>query len=452
MSTEPEIRAATLERLTRNGKTLAMALIYLSLPYHAAMYFLNGRLALPGAVELARTGNLIWGSLSLLLVLATRINGVREKLPVILTAFAFELSFAWYVAYSTATTMTLLVDPTAPGGLRIPEGGAYDFLVWSCSYLVVSVCLQFVTPVSGILRFVGAGIYSVFALYAYHLHPDPAAWMLYTLLGYSCATFLSQMQTRRIEREVKLELENRELLIRAATSKLERELELAREIQSSSLPPAHSSFRDVFEVSCHLLAHDRVGGDWFALRHVDSETMIVMVLDVTGKGMQAALIVHAVQSLWMESLDIPGFDPQRWMSIVNKALVRLGERTRHTLTMGIAVLTTDQLTYWSAGHCPAVLVWRDGEGEMKAKQVFGHGSVMGLDAEMELRPTVASLPLGGDLRIMIGSDGVFDTLMHKRRGLLQLAADLDAFGEQAIRDLPDHDDKTLVVISRKQVA
>lgn len=452
MSTEPEIRAAIAERLTRNGKTLAMALMYLSIPYHAFMYVLNGRLTLPGAVDLARTGNLIWGTLCVLMALAMRVKLLREKLPLIMAAFLFELSFAGYVAYSTATTMALLLDPTAPGGVRIPEGGGYDFLVWSCTYLVVSVCLQFVTPVSGILRFVGAGLYLAGAFYAYHLHPDFGSWMLFSLLGYSSATFLSLTQTRRIEREVKLELENRELLVRAATSKLERELELAREIQSSSLPPVHSSFRDVFEVSCHLLAHDRVGGDWFALRHVDSETMVIMVLDVTGKGMQAALIVHAVQSLWMESLDIPGFDPEKWMTIVNKALVRLGERTRHTLTMAIAVLTKDRLTYWSAGHCPAVLVWRDAGGEMKAKQVFGHGGVMGLDAEMELRPTVASLPLGGDLRIMIGSDGVFDGLMHKRRGLLQLAADLDSFGEQAIRDLPDHDDKTLVVISRKRVA
>ncbi len=74
--------------------------------------------------------------------------------------------------------------------------------------------------------------------------------------------------------------------------------------------------------------------------------------------MQAALICHAVQSLWADSLADSHFDPERFLRRVNSTLFTLGKNQPHTLTLGILRMTKDDLTYWSAGHVP-VLVYSD---------------------------------------------------------------------------------------------
>src|SRR5690606_10891442 len=145
------------------------------------------------------------------------------------------------------------------------------------------------------------------------------------------------------------ELRNRELVAREVTAKVEREMELAKEIQTSLEPPPIIDFGGNMQIHTYQITHYTVGGDWMAVRENGAGDLVMLVADATGKGMQAALVVHAVQALWARFLDDPDFDPADFLDQANRTLLRLGRKKVHSMTVGIAVLSREKLTYWSAG-------------------------------------------------------------------------------------------------------
>ena len=60
----------------------------------------------------------------------------------------------------------------------------------------------------------------------------------------------------------------------------------------------------------------------------------------------------ALQSLWADALDLPEFAARPWIERVNRTLIRLGANKLHSATLGLAVISADDITYWSAGHVP----------------------------------------------------------------------------------------------------
>src|SRR5690606_25320994 len=112
---------------------------------------------------------------------------------------------------------------------------------------------------------------------------------------------------------------------KARRQKYESDLDLAREIQDSLSPPPDTTVMGNIKVSCYQIKHHQVAGDWTACRRIGDDRTIIVVADATGKGMQAALVIHAVQSLWAEQLDYLEFKPQQWIERVNRALFKLGE-------------------------------------------------------------------------------------------------------------------------------
>src|SRR5690606_20571795 len=94
-----------------------------------------------------------------------------------------------------------------------------------------------------------------------------------------------------------------------------------------------------YDIQCVPKKYEQVGGDWAAVRQDANGDVYLLVVDAAGKGLQAALVTHAVQSLWAESLDWPGFDPDSWLKRLNTALLRLGEKQPHMVTAGLLRLS-----------------------------------------------------------------------------------------------------------------
>jgi hypothetical protein len=235
---------------------------------------------------------------------------------------------------------------------------------------------------------------------------------------------------------------------RVATAKVERDLELAREIQDSMAPSPDYQTDSGLHVQCVSCKFEAVGGDWLTARQWRDGTFVMVVADATGKGMQAALVVHAVQSLWATALDDHSFDAEPWLQQVNRALYRLGERQPHTATLGLATLKDKRLTYWGAGHLPLFLLL-GADANRTQKILPSRGGVLGLSAQVAFPQQHIDLLPTYPTRIMLCSDGVLPRGSLTKPGEVEELYDgIVAGGSSYLATLPTADDRSIILVER----
>ena len=148
--------------------------------------------------------------------------------------------------------------------------------------------------------------------------------------------------------------------------RIERELDLARNIQLSTLPREEceeNSDDDRHELSQFLLPAKEVGGDFYDFFKIDNDHLCVMVGDVSGKGVPAALFM-------MISRIILRTMTKNMKSIVNafnSTNFALAKRNRLnmfvTVWAGVIDLRTGHVEFASAGHNPPAIRHADGTVE-----------------------------------------------------------------------------------------
>ena len=271
-----------------------------------------------------------------------------------------------------------------------------------------------------------------------------------TIIGYFVRQFkrfeehaLLQKRTRDLERE------NRILELKAKRG----EMQLAAALQShldlriSELTTAGHDFR-FFHVPYGIL-----GGDLLLTRTLPNSSQIVVVGDVTGKGVQAAMVVQAVQSLWAAQLDFDEFNPSEWLALVNKTLLSMGNQSGSlTLTLGLIVISTHSTEYYCAGHLPLYIL-RSEDDRDQIDAIIGSGMPLGITPHFEIACANVITGQTDNYTLILGSDGVLDweTRKHKKR-LINLLNALESHGSDAIAEHPVDDDKILVIIKPSEAA
>ena len=139
---------------------------------------------------------------------------------------------------------------------------------------------------------------------------------------------------------------------------LERELTVARDVQRQLLPDEAPAFEGLeLAGACHPAI--AVGGDYYDyLRHGDGRLGLV-IADVSGKGVPAALLMASLQAS-VRSLFPTAPTPGALHERLNDALYRSSSAARYaTALLADFDPGTRRLTYSNAGHLPALLVRRD---------------------------------------------------------------------------------------------
>ncbi len=144
---------------------------------------------------------------------------------------------------------------------------------------------------------------------------------------------------------------------------LEKELALARQIQVGLLP---SRLPDIpgYSLFASNTASRAVSGDFYQVQErADGRECVLMVADVSGKGMAASLLTASLEALAAGPIEV-GQPPEE---ICEKVSRRLHARTapERYATGFLAVLTpaSGRLVYTNAGHNPAIVVARSGDVE-----------------------------------------------------------------------------------------
>jgi serine phosphatase RsbU (regulator of sigma subunit) len=192
-------------------------------------------------------------------------------------------------------------------------------------------------------------------------------------------------------------------LYREATEKilLERELQLAAEIQRALLPNARHSGPH-FEVAAASLPCRAIGGDFFDYFALPDGSFGFALGDVAGKGPAAALLAAMIQGSFASHV-ASAASPAALMTHVNRTLIRRSLESRFA-TVIYGVLAADgRLTYSNAGHNPPLLLGRHG-----ARRLETGGLFLGLFPLAAYEEETLALEQG-DL-LVVFSDGVTEAL------------------------------------------
>jgi hypothetical protein len=192
-------------------------------------------------------------------------------------------------------------------------------------------------------------------------------------------------------------------LVRAETefAAVQRELDTARRIQSSLLPrriPEQSGL----DIAVRFVPMTAVAGDIYDFVRIGPSSIGILVADVSGHGVPAALVASMVKVAFSAQADHAD-DPAQVLGSMNQVLCRHLEHAY--VTAVYAVVNTDRqtVTIASAGHPPALL-----HRAHQTSPVQQNGGVMlGVFPDAKYTNTEVA-PFGTGDRLLLYSDGVLE--------------------------------------------
>ena len=183
---------------------------------------------------------------------------------------------------------------------------------------------------------------------------------------------------------------------------INNELEMARQIQLSILPSDTPKLGGL-EIVARYLPMTSVAGDFYDFIVVDEKHVGVLIADVSGHGLPAALIASMLQ-VALTAQSAHASDPGKVLSGLNQALCGKFQRNFVTAAYVFVDLEKNSMTHAGAGH-PPLLHWRSSSG--KASEVSENGLVLGQFPEETY--SAVSLPLEYGDRCVLYTDGVLET-------------------------------------------
>ena len=147
------------------------------------------------------------------------------------------------------------------------------------------------------------------------------------------------------------------LLERAEKERINAELSVATRIQMSMLPCKFPAFpeRNEFDLYALMKPAREVGGDFYDFYLVDDNTLAVLIADVAGKGIPAALFMANAKAM-IKSNTSSGASPKDILETVNNLLCEGNDEDMFvTVFMGMLDIPTRRFSYVNAGHCPPLI-------------------------------------------------------------------------------------------------
>jgi serine phosphatase RsbU (regulator of sigma subunit) len=184
--------------------------------------------------------------------------------------------------------------------------------------------------------------------------------------------------------------------------RLERELQVAADIQLSILPDELPIVGN-FSFGARILPARQVGGDLYDVFLLRDGKVGILIGDVADKGIPSAIFMARAHALIMAEADM-GMTAGEVLQVVNRHITRLQKSTQFvTVLYGILDLKTRMFSYARAGHETPLLLHPDGTVERIS---HSPGMALGLWDSITLDERTITLPPGSTL--LLYTDGMTD--------------------------------------------
>lgn len=184
---------------------------------------------------------------------------------------------------------------------------------------------------------------------------------------------------------------------------LAKELDQAAHIQRGLLPKSAPVLEGV-DIAGYNAACRTVGGDYYDFLPYPDGRVAMLVGDVAGKGMPAALLMSSLQARVQVLFEDPS-DLAVKVTRLNRIVSSNCPENRFiTFFMAVLDTKTGQLTYCNAGHNPPLVVRRDGS----VQKFTGGGVVLGILPIAKYTETTSQLEVGDT--VVLYSDGVTEAV------------------------------------------
>jgi sigma-B regulation protein RsbU (phosphoserine phosphatase) len=141
--------------------------------------------------------------------------------------------------------------------------------------------------------------------------------------------------------------------------RLEGQLEVARQVQLELLPASDPKLEG-FDICAYNFSTEEVSGDYYDWVGIYEDQIGVVIADVSGKGVPAALLMAFLRASLRAAIHI-GYAPHISMAKVNYLLWESIERNQYvTAFYGVLDASNRTLAYTNAGHNPPLLMDADG--------------------------------------------------------------------------------------------
>ena len=222
--------------------------------------------------------------------------------------------------------------------------------------------------------------------------------------------------------------------ITAEKERISTELELATRIQSDMLPNVFPAFpeRSEFDIYAGMDPAKEVGGDFYDFFLIDEDHLCMVMADVSGKGVPAALFMMASKIILANHAKM-WKTPAQVLADTNAAICANNrEEMFVTVWLGVLEISTGVLTAANAGHEYPVLKTPDGAFELIKDK---HGFVIGGMEGMKYRDYELRLEKGAKLYLY--TDGVPEATdtQNEMFGTERMLAALNASPEASPQEL-----------------
>jgi sigma-B regulation protein RsbU (phosphoserine phosphatase) len=217
----------------------------------------------------------------------------------------------------------------------------------------------------------------------------------YVTKPFQNAEVLARVETHLALRRLQAQLQD-------ANKKMERELALAGEVQAGFMPRELPEVPG-WQLSITLEPARETSGDFYDVNLLPNGRLGILVADVVGKGVGAALFMALSWSLIRTYAAEYPAQPERVLCAVNRRILEdTNAKQFVTVFYGILDPTTGRLVYANAGHCPPYLV--RAQNSEDAQRLIRTGLPMGIFADRPWEQRASHLDPGDVL--VLYTDGI----------------------------------------------